>query len=250
MDQTRRSLALVLGALLFATINVSAKDFSVNLYSGASSKLLMDNGVVFYDGPVMQNELLISLPKGFYLDLWHSMGMDGSGLSSGLDDRLAYTAGRRGGMGKYSFDVGVTYIDMVVLLEIPDRDILLPYLEVNRVVTTKGGNQIFSPYLKIQPGLPANGSCPAKGFYVGAGLRHSYKAGKEFYLKEEIVLMRDSGAFGFRSGMLFKYDARINRKLFGPLSLDFPMLKFTAPFSGMNDRKRETSIGVRLGMNF
>jgi hypothetical protein len=250
MDQTRRGFALAFSVLLSAPMNVFAKDFSVNLYSGVYSKLLMDNGVVFHDGPVMQNELLISLTKGFYLDLWHSMGMNGSGLSSGLDDRLAYTVGWRNGVGKYSFDAGVTYIDMVGLLEIPDRDILLPYLEVNRVVTTKSGNQIFSPYCKIQPGFPANGSYPAKGFYIGAGLRHSYQIGKKFYLKEELALIRDSGAFGFRSGALFKYDARVNRRLFGPFSLDLPMLKFTAPFSGMNDRKIENSIGVRLGMNF
>ncbi len=249
MNQMRRSLVLVLGAL-FAPMNASAKDLSVNHYGGVYSKLLMDNGVVFHGGPVIQNELLIVLSNGLYLDLWHSMGMDGSGLSSGLDDRLAYTVGWRGRMRKYSFDAGVTYMDMAGLLEFPDRDLLLPYLEVGRVVTAKGGNQVFGLYLKIQPGFPANGSYPEKGFYVGAGLRHSYQAGKKLFLKEEFVLIRDSGAFGFGGGALFKYDVRINRKLFGPLSLDFPMLKFIAPFSGMNDRKMETSIGVRLGMNF
>lgn len=239
---------LIATVILSNPIKAWSKDFSINLYTGAQSSYLLDNGIAFHDGPVLQSEILISLPKGFYLDLWHSMGMDGSGLSSGLDDELDYTAGWRGDVRGYSLDMGVLYMDMIKVLDLPDGDIMLPYFEVSRNLPFKG-KQLYNPYVKIQPGLPANGSYPAGGLYVGVGLRHLYQISKALRLGEEFALIHDSGAFGFESGKLFKYAVGVNRKLPGPFSLDMPMFKFIAPVSGMSDRKKETSVGIRLGIS-
>ncbi|MBI4992308.1 MAG: hypothetical protein HZB99_03750 [Candidatus Harrisonbacteria bacterium] len=229
--------------------DVNAENPSFTLYTGAYSNYLLDNGMVFHNDPVLQSELMINLPKGFYLDMWHSIGMDGSGPSSGLDDELDYTAGWKGDIKGLTLNIGILYMDIVDILNVPRGDVVLPYAEAGKVLSLTE-TQILNPFAKVQPAISAKGDYPKGGLYWGTGLRHLYQINPKMGLGEELMFIHDSGAFGFDNGWLFKYAVNVNRKLFGPFSLDFPMLKFTAPLSGMNDRKKETSVGVRLGMNF
>jgi hypothetical protein len=63
--------------------------FSSKIYN----KYVGDTGVVFYDRPVVQSEINVSMPKGFYVNLWYSMSLAHAGLDTNDGNEFDPTLG-------------------------------------------------------------------------------------------------------------------------------------------------------------
>jgi len=59
---------------------------------------------VFHEEPVLWSELFINLPSGFYVDFWHSIGLDDSDFSSNWGDEFDICTGWKKDFDDFSLD--------------------------------------------------------------------------------------------------------------------------------------------------
>ena len=78
------SVVIIFGVMVSPAI--ADNEISVSFSSKLWPRYLGADGTIYHDEPVLQSDIFISLPKGFYFDIWHSVGLDDTDLSSNFGD--------------------------------------------------------------------------------------------------------------------------------------------------------------------
>lgn len=214
------------------------------------SQYLDNNGAVIHDKPVFQSDLLISLPLGFYFDFWHSMGLDGTGLSTDLGDEIDYTLGWNGNLKGIGFDLGFSYLDFIDLFKMPKGDVLRPYAEINKEFKITEKN-IITPYVRWDGSFPAGANSPKGGQWFSAGLKHIWQINEIAALQQKLFTLYDTGALGFEKAIIGQYHIGLGWSVAKSVTLELPNFKISTPFTSVNDgRKSEFVIGAGLSFRF
>ena len=177
--------------------------FSTRIFS----KYVDDAGLVAHDKPVLQNDLtIVHLPSGFYVDIWHSASFAHGAASSNNGDEIDYTLGWSGDFAGMGIDAGITYIDNIALLAMPDGDIIQPYIELNKKFAVDDRNTI-TPFIKAAYGTPARGSArELQGLCIHAGVKHTLIFTKYLNINQKLVATFDNVAFGADRALVGTYE--------------------------------------------
>lgn len=241
--------ALVLVVMGFLGLPARAGESSFTLYTDIWSKYLVNKGVLAHDKPVLQTGLTYAAGKGFFLDLWHSAGLDGTSLSSDFGDETDYTIWWSGKAGNLSMDFGLAYFDLFPLFS-GKNDILQPFGEAGKSLRVSQ-NHTLTPYLRFEAGIPMKNGTPRRGAHVYLGTKHAWGARSFLGINQRFWFLYDTGAYGFDNGVLYGYRFDIRWAVTKSLTFNAPEIKFTGPLSGVHDRrKHEGIIGVGLALRF
>lgn len=244
-------VSLFAAVLLFVTVapNLQAEE-RVIVSTKVLSRYVGSSGLLAHEKPVLQTDLYLLLPKGFYADLWHSVGLDGTSMSSDFGDEIDYTFGWTGGDVKgLGVDVGVTYLDLVDLFD-GRRDLLYPYLEVNRKFPLFE-KSFFIPYVRVERYFPLASESFDGGTYLQAGMRHLWDPISLLTISQRVGVLYDDGAFGLGAGFVGQYNLNLGVNVAKGITLDVPTVKFTAPMSSFSDgRETQTVIGIGVTVRY
>lgn len=227
----------------------AAGESSFTLYTHTWSKYLVNKGVLVHDKPVLQTGLTYAAGGGFFLDLWHSSGLDGTSLSSDFGDETDYTVWWSGKVESLDLQVGLAYFDLFPLFS-TKNDILQPYGEVTRSFALTTSHTV-SPYIRVEVGIPMRDGVPRRGAHAYFGTRHDWHALPFLAINHRGWLLYDTGAYGFDNGVLYGYRLDTNWAITKALTVSVPSVKFTGPLAGIHDRrKHEGIVGVGFSLWF
>ncbi len=228
---------LSFSSLALAGEEVAEKSFEVSFSSKVFSQYVGDTGTVFYNRAVSQNDLTISHKSGVYLDVWTSTSLKNAGVATNYGNEVDYTLGWAGEISGVGIDAGVSYWDLVKLFEMPEGDIVQPYLELNKKVELAVGHTL-TPSVKAEYGIPAKGNDPlSKGLHVHGALKHGWEISKHFSLNQKAVLTYDDGAYGASRALVGAYEFAPTVKLTSWLSLE-GSAKVIGPLSQVDDGRK------------
>jgi len=242
-------IAFVVVGILFTGFNAATADnLSVSVSSKVWSKYLGGTGRVALNKPVIQTDIFVSLPKGFYFDVWNSTGLDDSNLSSNFGDEIDWTVGWSGNVIEKTYlDVGLAYYDCYELFRSKEYDAFAPYIEVGRPIELD--SHTLTPFGRVEWNLPVD-SLVNSGTYSYAGIKHGWKISKNFLLKQKVDFLYDSGSFGVNSGWIGRYQGELSWQVFRVLSIEPISLKARTPITSMPGHKTETSVGAGATLSF
>ncbi|MBZ9577712.1 hypothetical protein KJA13_01600 [Patescibacteria group bacterium] len=228
-----------------------SQDISVTLSSKIYSKYLNEGGGnILHDKPVIQTDLFASLPKGFYLGIWHSAGLDGTGLSSDNGDEIDYIVGWSGKVGKVNLDIGAYYFDLVDIFKSPHGDIIEPYFEISKGFDISD-KHCLTPYVWFGFPYSAKGDEFGHGFYVRPGVKHAWQITPKLTLNQKANLFFDDGACGFDSGLFGEYRCSFSWQISKSTTIDLISVKGITPFTSLSDnRKTEIVYGAGITYRF
>jgi len=227
------------------------QDISVTVSSKVYSKYLGSHtGSICDDDPSLQNDLFVSLPKGFYLEIWHSVGLDGTGLSSDYGDELDYIIGWKGEVKEINLDLGAVYIDCVDLFKSPQGDLIIPYLEVNKEFDISENHRL-TPYVCFEFPYSAKGDEFGHGLWTYFGTKHAWQITPKFAFSQKVNLFFDDGACGNDSGLLGQYRCDLSWQISKSTTIDLISIKAITPFTSLSDnRKTEIVYGAGITYRF
>ena len=223
------------------TLSVQVKD-----------KYVLGKGVKIYDGPVVQTDLLINLPRGFYVDLWWSAGLDNSDLDGGLDDEVDYTVGWAGKAKGLDLDFGVSYFDLIGLYSLDGGDVVQPYLDLGKSFQPTE-RHAFTPYIRAEVQIPIGWDEDAhNGVHLFGGLKHTWQAHERFSVFHKLALMYDTGTFvNSDHGFLGHYDLALNWRIADAVTVQLPTFRVVFPISDLSDgREVQHVVGGGVTITF
>ena len=234
-------------ACLFVCLSVSASElpFSANITSLVNSKyLVFGNGVNLYDSPVLQTDLMISGPYGFYIDLWNSRALGGDAWDSTYGDEFDYGIGWSGKVWIFDTTLAVTYFDEPSVFSFDETDILLCKGTISTEVW-QGLNAFgsFSNYSTVFSGhpYPDNG-----GFIIETGLNRTFSYGR-FSTCPQVSIAYDDGSFGIDPGFILKGDVGLTTDLGKGISLIGPDIRI---FHSLSVEKVDSNYVLYGGLGF
>lgn len=244
---------LVMAVLIFGMVSVveAEDDISVTLSSKVWSKYLGTTGSIVHDKPVLQTDIFVSLPKGFYFDIWHSMGLDDHKLSSNFGDEIDLTLGWTGGIGKkFYLNVGLAYYDCYQLLRGKQFDAFAPFAEVGRPFEVGRflGTHTIIPFGRLELNFPTGDL--DSGIYSYAGIKHAWKISEKLQMKQKADFLYDSGSFGVKSGLIGRYESGLSWQISKKISVEPINIKARTPISSISDRKTEIVFGTGITLCF
>lgn len=184
------------------------------------SKFVGDTGTVSYDRPVIQNELNVSLPKGFYANLWYSMSLAHMGLDTNDGNEFDPTIGWSGDVAGVTLDAGITYFDILPVGTFGRGDVWQPYVEFNKEFALNKAHGI-TPYVKTEYGIPVQGNAREdKGLHVHSGLRHKWQIADKLGLSQQAEFTFDDGAFGYSRAWVYSHTLTVAYSVTDWLSLE------------------------------
>lgn len=239
---------MVIMGFAFSLANAEDEKVSVSFSSKVWSRYLGSDSAVVHDEPVLQNDVFVSLANGLYFNVWHSVGLDDTDLSSNFGDELNFTLGWNGNTDKLGLDMGIIYIDGLPVFEMIQGDSLMPYIELNRGfdITDKYS---LTPYIKLELLFPLNGD-HSSGDILG-GIKHNWQLFDRFAINQKAYLLYDNGVWGSNDGIIGGYNMDSSWKLSEKLAINPLMLKVTTSVTSLNDgRKTEMVFGTGLTFHF
>lgn len=228
MKLNKFTFVLVLLLSVGLTVNASAQ--TTTFTTKVLDKYLGSNGGIFFDGPVVQPDVLVCFQNGVCFDLWGSRGDRGQ-WGEAFDSEIDFN----GEWANENFNAGILYI----YSEPSASDVLNLYT----TVTTDeliGGIKV---YIKLEHYLAMEGNDPGRGSFTHLGLKGDRTLG-HFSFGWTVEAFYDTGAFGFSDGTLAAGKATLLYD-FGWLSAG-PMIKATAPIHLANDDGREFDYAIGL----
>ncbi len=245
------ALGIVLSFLLQAYAASAADHVSVTSTSKLLSRYVGNNGAVLYNKPVVQTDVFVLLPRGFYADLWWSTGLD-STFSNDGGDEIDWNVGWSGQIGAgVVFDVGVSFLDLAELFRGrgPIPDFVQPYTGIEKTFTPSESHSL-TPYLRIEFLLPVRDDV-RKGMYVHLGLKHTWKATEFLVLNQKAFVLYDTGVAGFDPALIGQYQTSFDWSLSKRWTLSAPIFKFSIPLSSVSSTDgRESKMVYGFGLSF
>jgi len=217
--------------------------FEISFSSKVLNRYVGDTGVVSYDRPVSQNDLTITHnPSGVYLDIWQSISLTHSGRSTNYGNEIEYLIGWSGEIIGIGADAGIGYFDLITLFNMPEGDVIQPYIEFNKKITA-AGQHTLTPYVRAEYGIPAKGNAKElKGLYVHTGLKHGWQITDDISVSQKAALIFDGGAYGADRAWVGAYEVSPSYRVREWLSLDLSG-KVVGPFTSVTDGRTTQFIG-------
>lgn len=187
---------------------------------------------VFHDEPVVWSEFMLNLPEGFYVDFWHSVGLDDSDFSSNWGDEFDVISGYNGKIGDFNINFEASFFNVFPLEKWWDNDFLLFSGKLSKTINLDDNQLSFGTKI----GWIADISNFENGaVFINPFLCHSWKKPFNFEcldINQEIHLLWNSG-FGITGAedLSAKYNISPTWKLAENLSLVAPGFSLLVPFS-------------------
>lgn len=241
------SLVLLL-TLIFFTPRYARAGPKVTLGVDYRSNYVGENGAVWFDTPVLQTDLYLYLPKNFYLDIWHSTGLDDFRPASNGADELNYLAGWKGTLFETGIDLGVMYIDLLKFFRFPRDDIIISFLDIEREIAAYG-NHSFRLGARTEVPFGKRLVVPKNGLWLSERLKYIYQFSRYGEISNEVQALYDSGLYGFREALIGKYSFKVSWNLFGVAILNAPSITVFTPITSPDD-PRTTQVIYGVGIFF
>jgi len=235
------SLAAPFAGAVFGEEIVVAEEPAVTGITGfvkveGRSRYLGANGAIFYNDRATVTQFDISR-GGWYADIWVSSSGGSGSWKDDFGDEVDYTIGYAVEDGKWNYDVGVAYFD-IVGEELGFDNVINPYLKLSRSMSWG------SPYLKVEHYMPAGGSLPTSGqqYHVGvstSGFLFPHVGGR-WSGSTTLDVFYDTGAFDFDRGLIGSVEVSAQYNV-GGFSVG-PTLKWMTPISSMDDGRMSASM--------
>ena len=213
-------------------------------------------GISFYDKPVLQNSLTVTLPSGFNAQVWHSTGINSDLLNNpgaeidfylGWSGRLYWL--ENSFLNSLEWDVYISYQDYPGLFSRMKEDFLGLGFEVKKPFELNE-DHVLSPFVAVEYYYPLSGNGGEQGAYASAGLKHSWKIWKSISLEQSVRGTYDSGVYGMESGLVGAYTASLQWKATDHLNVDLGLVQYTIPISSFHDRSNEIVYGAGIRYDF
>jgi hypothetical protein len=220
----------------------------VTFSSKSSNKYVGDTGVVFYDRPVIQNELNVTLPRGFYANLWYSMALANAGWNTNDGNEFDPTIGWSGDVAGVTLDTGITYFDIRPVGTFGRGDVWQPYLELGKEFAPVKAHTI-TPYIKTEYGSPVKGNSKEdKGLHLHSGIRHKWQIADALALSQQSDFVFDDGAYGYSRAWVFSHALAVSYAVTDWLNLELGGKVF-APLTEAEDRSAQLFgyAGLKVG---
>jgi len=237
-------------------IDEGEEGVAVEVTSQWLSQYVNTGGISFSGGPVLQSSLTVSLPSGFYAQVWHSTEIDANLLDNpgaeldfylGWSGRLYWLENPF--LNSLEWDVNISYQDYPGLFSRMKEDFLGLELEVKKPFELNEVH-VLSPFVAVEYYYPLNGNGGEQGAYASVGLRHSWKIWESISLEQSVRGTYDSGAFGYESGIVGAYTASLQWKATEHLNVDLGLVQYTVPISSFHNRKNEIVYGAGIRYEF
>ncbi len=254
-------LVAALAAFVLVSPAVHAGEFGVSFSTQIRSKDVSYFGGLSLDEPVQESNLHISLPWwGFYVDFWHSMGLNDDDLSSDAGDEIDVTLGWAGKVKEWlSMGVGVTYADCTALLNKEGGDYVKPSLWASLPLKVAEDHEL-EPFVLLELVFPVSGS--DAGIVVTGGAKHTWKIGSTAVICQKLGLryyeVQNSPEYGCLVDYRFSLGWKVLHRLikWEPLehvTVNLPTIKAIFPLYNQheaNDKDPEAAIGAGFTIAF
>lgn len=230
--------------LLFAFCARGATNITVNVSSRAlSSYVFAETGERLHRDPVLQSEIAIDFPLGFYASIWHSTGFD-THFSEDGGDELDYYVGWAGELIGLELDAGASYFDAVDLFRASGDTVYL-YAEVGKTCGP------VKPFLRGNFYLQPPGSDLEGGMTVAGGLEFEPTLPYErLSVPLRGWIAHDDGTFGGGPGLISRVEAEATWELGEQWSLFLPTASVNIPLTVNDSRRTEWVFGGGIGLSF
>jgi hypothetical protein len=214
------------------------------------------NGLLWFDGPVIQSSITIAHQSGFYATVWGSTGTDGS-WSANWDDELDYTLGWAGELGFLGLeaDVSVSYWDCFQVGS-QMNDYWAFTAKVSRPFEWRGWSVEPSIVMQLawqigdQTVWPDGTTSPAAdGSVWGVNLSASRDLCRWCGVTLATGVFFDGGSYGFEDAIIWESSASLDWKLAERVTLSLPSLHVSSPLSS-TDRDTIWCWGASLSIDF
>jgi len=239
---------VVMVVLTASFISAEEKDkVSVSVTSLVLSKYIGSAGNLGYDRPVWQTDIFISLPKGFYIDLWHSGDLRHGLGSQEYGNEIDYAVGWAPIFKWGQIDAGVVFIDEPNLFRFRSQeDYLMPFAEVRRTFDVGKGHTL-SPYFRAELILPVKMDWEGRDDRYYFGTRHQFKVAPWLTLNNNLAIVHGR----VNEGVIGKYDLFANWPITKKVSLIAPAIKTALPLASVAEgHHSEVAVGAGVTINF
>lgn len=238
--KTKISLgAVVVLCASCAQLREQVVETEMSLSSKVLSRFVNQAGLVLHDRPVLQTSLTAATPSGAYANLSHSVGLDDADPSSNSGDEIDYTLGWSGNVvEKVTLDANVAYYDVHKLFQVPQDDIVVPFLEIGR--EWQFGQHLLKPRVQGWGFIPAVGKSSSWTLLTGIGLKHEWKISDWLKLNQEADVKYDNGGLpDTDSGFLADISNGLQWTISEHIEIEAPGIRLTIPLTPFFDRDFE-----------
>ncbi len=211
---------------------------SVSFKSNILSQYVDTDGQVYYNKPVVQSEITIPLSHGFYIDVWHSAGIN---MRTGDGNELVTSIGWSK-EGKVSVDMGVSYYDFPTFFHGPKNDLYVAYGKVSKIFRYNYGS--LEPALELTHYKSGKGS-DGGGSRAKISVEYSRKLYSDLTYIASIV--HDNGTFDSASAWVTSHELSFGWKI-GKVTIKLPSIAAYVPLSTHSGRKISMVCG--FGISF
>ncbi len=171
----KKTMIIICLATMFAWCSQAQASWMPSAFkisTTAFDKYLGTNGVVFHGDPVLQTSFWFDWDNGAYAEIWHSVGLDGTDMSSDYGDEWDGTVGLKklfcGDEICVLVDVSLAYFELFELGKVPQGDVLQPQVVLSIPTDFFGST---SPYVKVKAPIGLAGeSADWDGWHFHAGV--------------------------------------------------------------------------------
>lgn len=231
-----KTIAALLATLMSITVGHTAENSAVYLWhTDFRSKYLGKTGQVFYDNPIMVNDVSVSYGD-FYAGLWVSTALGGESYGSTFGDEFDLYAGWGHTYGWVRFQLSAAYFAIKDLDRLKD-DIWIVEPEVSFPEFP-----LIQPYVAVRSFGQVSSESPEDGWFVWPGVRRTQPLGfrvgtDEAKLNLDFVTAYSDGAFGKDPGWVFarlsaSFPIQISRQL-----AFTPNVVYQIPFSSQEKHR-------------
>lgn len=209
----------------------------------------------FHDSWVLWTDAALELPQGFYLGLWHYLGLDDTDLSSNGGDELDPYLGWKGSLAGLDFRLETIYFNLHPIERWYEGDTWAQSAAVSKKFELGSGHS-------LRPEAQVDWLSFADDFVNGAlvllpNVKHEWQAPfgiSTLTFGQKVWLAWDDGFDGPKNssdGLFLRYDAGLHWQLTEHVTLTAPgftgLLALTDPHDG---RGSEASLNVGLKFSF
>jgi len=212
---------------------VSAQGVGVKFNFEAMSSYVAPVGLEPHDGTVAWSDLTVSLPRGFYANLWGSTGTD---FKPNGGREIDWT----GGWSGKGIDVGVAWFDFDTLFSGRKGDVWRFYSKYSREYVVRRVK--LAPYGKAEYFYSTRSPSENSAHLIGGGMS-SELALSRLTLALGTDVSHVGHVFGNSAGVLWQMNGRVSVKV-KRVTLNPFIFKSSVPIRGAEEHKRHFSFGA------
>lgn len=220
------------------TTAADADEVQLSISTNTFSDYILKHGIVAHDEPVVQSSINVSLPHGFYAELWGSSGLN---REKNFGKEVDYTFGWT---GKH-IGVGLSYFDLNELFRGSKENVVSPFLDVSFKVKV-GEHQTLSPFFHFDHLHVTRASSSEFGNFALAGVRHEWRPTERLTIREKSWLCWNRGPFGHNPGFALRYEVGLGVTVNRSTTISPFLLRVSIPTGSIEDRDTKFVVGAGI----